>query len=39
MKVGYPELKWPEPGGATQRCPNLPLDCYITIVEGENKWK
>ena len=33
------EIKWPPPGGGTQRFTDLPLDRYITIVEGEQKWK
>jgi hypothetical protein len=33
------EVKWPLPGGATQRFKDLPIDRYITIVEGEDKWK
>ena len=28
-----------QPGGATQRFTNLPLERYITIVEGGHKWK
>ena len=38
-KVDWMELKWPLPGGTTQRFVNLPVDRYITIVEGEDKWK
>jgi hypothetical protein len=33
------EIKWPKPGGGTQLFTDLPLDRYITIVEGEQKWK
>ena len=33
------EVKWPQPGGGAQRFTDLPLDRYITIVEGEQKWK
>jgi enediyne biosynthesis protein E4 len=33
------EVKWPLPGGTTQRFKDLPIDRYITIVEGEDKWK
>jgi enediyne biosynthesis protein E4 len=33
------EIKWPHPGGGTQLVTDLPLDRYITIVEGEQKWK
>jgi hypothetical protein len=38
-KVDWVEVKWPQPGGSTQRFVNLPVDRYITIVEGEDKWK
>jgi hypothetical protein len=38
-KVDWLDVKWPQPGGATERFTNLPLDRYITIVEGEGKWK
>ena len=38
-RVDWLEVKWPQPGGATERFTNLPLDRYITIVEGEGKWK
>jgi len=27
------------PGGRMQRFVNPPVDRYITIVEGEDKWK
>jgi hypothetical protein len=33
------QVRWPRPGGGVQRFQNLPVDRYITIVEGENKWK
>jgi hypothetical protein len=33
------EVKWPLPGGTTQRFKDLPINRYITIVEGEDKWK
>jgi len=26
-------VKWPQPGGTTERFTNLPVDRYITIVE------
>ena len=31
--------EWPQPSGAVERFTDLPLDRYITIVEGEGKWK
>jgi hypothetical protein len=37
-KVDWLEVKWPQPGGGTQRFAGLPLNHYITIVEGQEKW-
>lgn len=37
-KVDWLEVKWPLPGGATQRFTELPSNQYITIVEGQEKW-
>jgi len=34
-KIDWLEIKWPEPGGKTERLTALPIDRYITIVEGE----
>jgi hypothetical protein len=34
-KIDWLEVKWPQPGGATEKFVNLPIDRYITIVEGE----
>jgi hypothetical protein len=38
-KIDWLEIKWPLPGGGTQRFVNPPIERYITIVEGEDKWK
>jgi enediyne biosynthesis protein E4 len=38
-KMDWLEVKWPQPGGAVERFADLPLDRYITIVEGTGKWK
>jgi len=38
-KLDWLEVKWPLPSGATQRFTQLPVDRYITIVEGEKEWK
>jgi enediyne biosynthesis protein E4 len=38
-KIDWLEVKWPMPGGTTQRFTDLPVDRYITIVEGQEKWK
>ena len=32
-KMDWLEVKWPLPGGATQRLTGLPVNRYITIVE------
>jgi hypothetical protein len=33
------EVQWPQPGRGAQRFSDLPIDRYITIVEGEPKWQ
>ena len=38
-KVDWIEIEWPKPGGSTQRLTNLPVDRYITVVEGQPHWK
>jgi hypothetical protein len=38
-KVDSLEVKWPQPSGLVQGFTNLPLDRYITIVEGVEKWE
>jgi enediyne biosynthesis protein E4 len=38
-KIDWLEVKWPLPSGTTERFTDLPLDRYITIVEGQGKWK
>jgi hypothetical protein len=38
-KLEWLEVKWPMPGGTRQRFTGLPVNRYITIVEGEEKWK
>ena len=38
-KFDWLEVKWPQPSGRTERLTDLPIDRYITIVEGEGKWK
>jgi enediyne biosynthesis protein E4 len=38
-RVDWIEVKWPQPSGAIQRFTDLPLNRYITITEGEGKWK
>jgi hypothetical protein len=38
LKMDWLEVKWPQPSGAVERFSNLPLDRYVTIVEGTGKW-
>jgi hypothetical protein len=38
-KIDWVEIKWPLPGGATERFTDLPIDRYVTLVEGAGKWK
>jgi hypothetical protein len=38
-KIDWMEVKWPQPSGTTERFIDLPMNRYITIVEGEGKWK
>jgi enediyne biosynthesis protein E4 len=38
-KFDWVEVKWPLPSGKVERFTDLPVDRYVTIVEGEGKWK
>ena len=38
-RIDWLEVKWPQPSGKTERFTDLPVDRYITVVEGEGKWK
>jgi hypothetical protein len=38
-KIDWLEVKWPNPSGKTERFTELPVDRYITIVEGQGGWK
>ena len=38
-KIDWLEVRWPVPGGKTERFTDLPVDRYITIIEGEGKIK
>src|SRR6202022_2537225 len=31
------EVRWPQPGGSTERFTNLPINRYIRLVEGSGK--
>jgi hypothetical protein len=37
-KLDWVEVQWPQPSGAVERFANLPLDRYVTLVEGSGKW-
>jgi enediyne biosynthesis protein E4 len=37
-RIDWLEVQWPQPSGATERFTGLPMDRYITIVEGTGKW-
>jgi enediyne biosynthesis protein E4 len=37
-KIDWLEIKWPQPSAAIERFTELPIDRYITIVEGKGKW-
>jgi hypothetical protein len=37
-KLDWVEVKWPKPSGATERFTDLPIDRYVTLVEGTGKW-
>jgi len=39
QKIDWLEIKWPLPSGKIDRFTDLPVDRYVTIVEGEGKWK
>lgn len=38
-RLDYLEIQWPQPGGKVERITDLPIDRYVTIVEGTGKWK
>jgi len=38
-KVDSLEIEWPRPSKLVERFTDLPIDRYITIVEGQGKWK
>ncbi|HET6176206.1 MAG TPA: ASPIC/UnbV domain-containing protein [Candidatus Sulfotelmatobacter sp.] len=37
-KIDWLKVRWPLAGG-TERFTNLPIDRYITVVEGTGQWK
>jgi hypothetical protein len=38
-KVDWLEVKWPQPSGLVQRLTSLPIDRYITIIDGQSNWR
>ena len=38
-KIDWLEVKWPNPSKRVERFTDLPIDRYVTIVEGQGKWK
>jgi hypothetical protein len=38
-KLNWLEVKWPQPSNELERFTDLPVNRYITIVEGQGKWK
>jgi hypothetical protein len=36
-KIDWLEVSWPQPGGAKERFTDLPIDRYITIIEGRGR--
>ena len=38
-KIDWLEVTWPQPSGKVERISGLPVDRYITVVEGEGKWR
>lgn len=38
-KIDSVDVTWPNPSGKTERFVDLPIDRYVTIVEGQNQWK
>jgi hypothetical protein len=38
-RIDWVEVQWPQPSGEKQRFIGLPIDRYITLVEGRPGWK
>ena len=38
-KVDWIEIKWPPPSNRVERLTDLPIDRYVTIVEGQGRIK
>jgi enediyne biosynthesis protein E4 len=38
-KIDWIEVKWPKPSTKVERYTDLPIDRYISLAEGDGKWK
>jgi enediyne biosynthesis protein E4 len=38
-KIDWLEIQWPPPSGAKERFTEVPMDRYITVTEGQQKWR
>jgi enediyne biosynthesis protein E4 len=38
-KIDWVEVRWPRPSTSVQRYIDLPVDRYVSLVEGSEKWK
>jgi enediyne biosynthesis protein E4 len=36
-KVNWVEIKWPQPSGRVERLTDVPIDRYVTVVEGKGR--
>jgi enediyne biosynthesis protein E4 len=36
-KVNWIEIKWPQPSGRVERITDVPIDRYVTVVEGKGR--
>ncbi len=37
-KIDWLEVKWPQPSRSIERFTDLPIDRYVTMVEGQGRW-
>jgi hypothetical protein len=38
-RIDWVEVRWPAPSNLMERFTDLPIDRYISIVEGQGKWE
>jgi hypothetical protein len=38
-RIDWIEIDWPQPSGLKQRFTDFPIDRYITLHEGQEKWQ